>query len=253
MTVLGKQHRWQLVPTPFCHFRGAMAFYDVELRTLFSGDLFGGLNQLGRVHLFAKEQDWTGIAQFHQIYMPAREALRHAVRQIRALDPPVEVIAPQHGYVIAGELVPLFLERMYELLVGTDLMMAEVDESFLPSYAEVIRQMMEKASESLGLEEVRARLANREIQDGFASLVEQKADDLVVVSQGYSALMKAFARVVGSQSQEFMNQIRSVVLHACSERNLPIPPIGAGVDEAASAARRKPGEGPDQVWWLDED
>ena len=61
------QKRWQLVPTPFCHFRGAMAFYDPEIRVLFSGDLFGGVNQLGRVHLFAEEDDWNGIAHFHQI------------------------------------------------------------------------------------------------------------------------------------------------------------------------------------------
>jgi serine/threonine-protein kinase len=39
------RYSWQLVPTPFCHFRGAVAFYDPELRTLFSGDLFGGLNR----------------------------------------------------------------------------------------------------------------------------------------------------------------------------------------------------------------
>ena len=37
-----------------------MAWYDPESRTLFSGDLFGGLNQLGRVHLFAEEADWGG-------------------------------------------------------------------------------------------------------------------------------------------------------------------------------------------------
>jgi flavorubredoxin len=85
MTVFGERDRWQLVPTPFCHFRGAMAFYDPELRTLFSGDLFGGLNRLGRVHLFAEASDWSGIAQFHQIYMPTREALWYAIRSTARL------------------------------------------------------------------------------------------------------------------------------------------------------------------------
>lgn len=42
-------HRVRAVPTPFCHSRGAVAFYDVETRVLFSGDLFGGLNEPGRV------------------------------------------------------------------------------------------------------------------------------------------------------------------------------------------------------------
>jgi glyoxylase-like metal-dependent hydrolase (beta-lactamase superfamily II) len=83
---------WQPVPTPFCHFRGAMAWYDPESRILFSGDLFGGLNQLGRVHLFAEEADWSGIAQFHQIYMP-REIPRFTIRRC-ALSPAVQTIAP---------------------------------------------------------------------------------------------------------------------------------------------------------------
>src|SRR5262249_53897845 len=74
-----------VVPTPFCHFRGAMAYYDPESRILFSGDLFGGLNAPGRVHLYGEEADWPGIVQFHQIYMPTCSAVAHAIRQVRAL------------------------------------------------------------------------------------------------------------------------------------------------------------------------
>lgn len=37
----------RIVPTPFCHFRGAVAFYDIDTRVLFTGDLFGGLNRPG--------------------------------------------------------------------------------------------------------------------------------------------------------------------------------------------------------------
>lgn len=80
------QQPFQFVPTPFCHFRGAMALYDPEQRILYSGDLFGGLNQLGRVQLLAEESDWAGIAQFHQICMPSREVLRYAVRGVWASD-----------------------------------------------------------------------------------------------------------------------------------------------------------------------
>ncbi|HUY37112.1 MAG TPA: hypothetical protein VMV69_30655 [Pirellulales bacterium] len=48
----------QFVPTPFCHFRGAMAVYDPESQILFSGDLFGGLNSLGRLDLYGEDADW---------------------------------------------------------------------------------------------------------------------------------------------------------------------------------------------------
>lgn len=101
------KHRIEIVPTPFCHFRGAVAFYDPESRILFTGDLFAGLNQPGRVQLYAEEDDWPGIAQFHQIYMPSRSAVAFAIRQIRALKPAVRIIAPQHGsFSAASSCIP---------------------------------------------------------------------------------------------------------------------------------------------------
>lgn len=51
--------RLLIVPTPYCHFRGAIAFYDPEIRTLYSGDLFGGLNRPGEVRIFAEPSDWA--------------------------------------------------------------------------------------------------------------------------------------------------------------------------------------------------
>ena len=148
--VISPQHRLQLVPTPFCHFRGAMAFYDPEIRTLFSGDLFGGFNRVGAVHLLAAEDDWNGIAQFHQIYMPSREVLRHAVRQIISLRPKVEIIAPQHGHVITGDLVGLFLEQMHELLVGHDLFGIDWDAENLAGYRTVLQRLVACAEAKLG-------------------------------------------------------------------------------------------------------
>ena len=51
--------------------------------------------------------------------------MRPRSRQIRVMLAPVQTIAPQHGYVITGDLVPLFLERMEQLLVGYDLLALE--------------------------------------------------------------------------------------------------------------------------------
>lgn len=228
---MADRYRWQLVPTPFCHFRGALAFYDPELRTLFSGDLFGGLNQLNRVHLWANEDDWAGIAQFHQIYMPTREALRYAVRQIRALKPAVEVIAPQHGYVIKGDLVPLFLERMHELLVGLDILAAELDQSYLEGYRELLARLLNRAEEIMGRAEVLSRLQSTEVRDNLDSFVSIRGDDIRLEKEGYSAVVKVFARLARGETLPTINSLRSEVLAGCSERNLPIPPVGAGLEE----------------------
>lgn len=231
LVMLGTRRRWQAVPTPFCHFRGAVAFYDPEIRTLFTGDLLGGLNQLGRVHLFAEESDWSGIAQFHQIYMPSRDVLRYAVRQIRALSPAVEVIAPQHGHVIVGDRIPDFLARLEDLLVGHDLLAYEFEEGFGDRYAEVMRQLIAWSQEMMGREEIATRLALPEWADSLAPYIRSRSNATEVVRGGYSALARLFQSLAMGESAEFVNQLRGLVLVLCAARNLPVPSIGVGVEE----------------------
>ena len=47
-------HRLIPVPTPYCHFRGAVMLYDPETRVLFSGDLLGGITAPGPHDLWAE-------------------------------------------------------------------------------------------------------------------------------------------------------------------------------------------------------
>jgi hypothetical protein len=228
---LGNGHHWVPVPTPFCHFRGAEAWYDPEIRTLFSGDLFGGLNQLGRMHLLAEEGDWAGIAQFHQIYMPTREALRYAVRQIRALRPRVEVIAPQHGYVIAGELVDDFLDRMHELLVGHDLLATELDEACSQGYGCVLSRLIDTANDLIGQTDVLRRLKATDRDDGLEQYLTIRGTDVRLDRHGYGAISTVVARLAEGQPLEVANELRSEVLQACTDLGLPIPPVGAGLEQ----------------------
>jgi glyoxylase-like metal-dependent hydrolase (beta-lactamase superfamily II) len=221
---------WQPVPTPFCHFRGAMAFYDPEARILFSGDLFGGLNLLGRVHLFAEESDWAGIVQFHQIYMPTREVLRYAVGQIRALSPPVEIIAPQHGHVIAGELVPLFLERMEQLLVGHDLLAAELDEQFAGEYGELVEVLLDYARRTLGEVEVEQRLRDATTADGLEECLAASGNQWRVKRTPYLCVIKVFSRLTADKPHAFASELRDCVLRYCTQRGIPVPPIGWGLE-----------------------
>ena len=221
---------WKLVATPFCHFRGAMAFYDQELQTLFTGDLFGGLNRIGRTHLFAEEDDWNGIAQFHQIYMPTREVLRYAVRQIRALSPPVKVIAPQHGHVITGDLVEVFLDKMHELLVGHDLLAIELDDAYIKGYEQVLTRMVAQAAKTLGHREVISRLV-AQADDELEQFIRVHGKDVHIDREGYTAIVKAFVRIAWREPLDFVNRLRSEVFAACTDGELPIPPIGAGLEE----------------------
>ncbi len=114
-------HRIQFVPARFCHFRGAMMFYDHESNILFSGDFLGGVNSRKGEGMDATEESWGGISTFHQLYMPSQEALKETVDKIGMLDPLPAVIAPQHGDIIRGKLMTDFLGRISKLQVGIDL------------------------------------------------------------------------------------------------------------------------------------
>lgn len=234
---IADEYRWRVVPTPFCHFRGAAALYDAELRILFSGDLFGGFNRLGMMRLWAEEDDWAGIAQFHQIYMPSREALRYAVRQIRALQPAVEIIAPQHGFVIGGDCVPLFLERMHDLLVGMDLLATELDGTYLARYRDVLAQLLEAARVKMGDAEVARRMREAEEAGEFCGLVRSRGDAWELEQEGYAALSGVFRVLARAEPVEIVNSLRETVLKACIELEAPIPPVGAGLQEGVSRER----------------
>lgn len=59
-------HQLRFIPTPYAHFRGACALYDIEHSILYSGDLFGGLSETP--DLYADKAYWEGVKIFHQIY-----------------------------------------------------------------------------------------------------------------------------------------------------------------------------------------
>jgi serine/threonine-protein kinase len=140
---LATGHEILFVPTPFCHFRGAVMVYDPASRVLFSGDLFGGARARD---LVSSEKTWPGVEMFHQIYMPSRRALELAVARVRRLDPAPTLIAPQHGAFIAGDDVPRMLEQVGRLEVGLDLMEAPSGvERFLSAANDLVRELAELA------------------------------------------------------------------------------------------------------------
>jgi serine/threonine-protein kinase len=158
-------HELEFVPTPFCHFRGATMLFDRQTGVLFSGDLFGG----ARAHsLRAREEDWPGIAMFHQIYMPTSRALARAVRAVRELSPAVTTIAPQHGALLTGDYVARALEFVKGLKVGIDLI---EDEEVNPQYLEAANDLIREFAEVAGVEAARALLTAGAGDETFTRLL----------------------------------------------------------------------------------
>jgi glyoxylase-like metal-dependent hydrolase (beta-lactamase superfamily II) len=148
-TRLATGHLVSFVPTPFCHFRGAVMLYDHESRVLFSGDLFGGLSR--STSLIADDTSWSDVAVFHQLYMASNKALKMAIRGIRRLDKKPRIIAPQHGGIIVGDRIAPLLKRMQRLKVGVDLL---VDEGDKQSLVNSVNDLLAKLSMLLGADVV---------------------------------------------------------------------------------------------------
>ncbi|MCP4402199.1 MAG: MBL fold hydrolase [bacterium] len=225
---LSTGHIIRFVPTPFCHFRGACMLYDESTRILFSGDLFGGLS-FDR-ELFAAEAHWEGIRIFHQIYMPSQSAIRMAVEKIRRLKPAPLMIAPQHGSIIKGELVEDFLERMYDLPVGLDLLQPTTIDKEI--YLQAINEILGNISEKAGPEIVHAALQLFNSADGsFPSLFKVQQGKIIDIREDniLGSFKTLIEQIIKDQPVPIREMVKDIVMD--SSWNLPIFP-SSGEEEA---------------------
>ncbi|RKH62289.1 hypothetical protein [Corallococcus aberystwythensis] len=226
-------HKLLPVPSPFCHFRGAVMLYDPQTRVLFTGDLFGGLTDSKAQGLWADESDWTGIRAFHQIYMPVNSALVRAVAAIRKLSPAVEMIAPQHGRIIRGKLVHQFLERMERLQVGLDIIDEAQDKTHLQAWNSVIDRVLNLARGYLG-DSVEAKLTASEALSDTAKFIGQR---LEVSRMGKWTLEHVVEVLCQGEPSEISGPIMVEATIAAAEYNLPTPHLdieGAGAPAPVS-------------------
>lgn len=216
--VLPSGQRLQFVPTPFCHFRGATMLYDLESRILFTGDFLGGI---AAPRLAASAENWAGIKAFHQLYMPSNEALRLAVERIRKLDPAPLMLAPQHGSIISGDLIPEFLAQMEELPVGLDIL-ASLKDKF-PLLIDAVNEMIQAGRQILGEQKVAAIMAAFHPDGSYPSFFSLSRDDRVLAIRGepfetIEAMVKIFYRDLDSAQK---NRLTTRILRIMLERNLP--------------------------------
>ncbi len=210
-------HELQLVPTPFCHFRGALALYDPQTRVFFSGDLFGGLTPEGAVELEATGDEWPGVRAFHQLYMPTQIALRRAVETIRALRPAVELIAPQHGRILRGAVMHEFLDRMANLPVGLDLL--DDSQDSLHAWTHVLRRVLALAVDISG-----PTVETRLIEDPLLrDALDFHEDGPVVRASGRLTLERVLEVLTAHETQSLANMMKMEAIAAADQLQLAVP------------------------------
>ena len=85
---------------PYLHFPGAIMSYLPKQQALVSGDLFGSIT--ADWTLYADENYLDGMIAFHEEYMPSHEILASAMQTLKSY--PIDLICPQHGSVITGNV-----------------------------------------------------------------------------------------------------------------------------------------------------
>ncbi len=100
--------------TPYCHSPGAFVSYEPKTKTLFSGDIFGGIEESWE--FYAKDDYFYKARQFHAEYMPSKDIFNYALAKIEKLD--LNLIAPQHGSIIEKERIANLISQMKGLDCG---------------------------------------------------------------------------------------------------------------------------------------
>ncbi len=221
---LATRHELIYIPSPFCHFKGAFLTYDPKTRILFTGDLFGGISNSEQTFtLWAQKNNWDGIMAFHQLYMPTRKAIRYTLDLIRKLQPQPLVIAPQHGNIIRGELIQEFMDRLYDLPVGADLLDTAVIPEIRSRYTDALNEIINFAENQKSNEKVAEKLHADKQLLSMMKFERNKVKE--IKAQPEKAITRLVMVLIRNESQAEIAQLKSVALKATVTRNLPAPAL----------------------------
>ncbi|MEN8209351.1 MAG: MBL fold metallo-hydrolase, partial [Candidatus Fermentibacteria bacterium] len=211
--------RIHFIPSPYCHFRGAVMLYDEETDILFSGDLLGGISF--KPDLYATEDSWDGISTFHQIYMSSQAAIRHALSNIRNIVPLPKIIAPQHGGIITGDLVDDFLTRLTNLEVGIDLFLKEhTKKSYISAMNDLITNFSKKVDS-----EIIHKTMNAFLSDGsFPNAISVGANGVFDIKINPFHAFSMLLRELRSNTPPEIWEVAEIsILRVLTKRKITIP------------------------------
>ncbi len=231
---LATQHELAYISASFCPARSTFLTYDKSTRVLFSGELFSGiLNRENHSFFWLDEIQIDGILAYHQLHMPANNAMRYAIQNIRQLDPKPLIIAPLYGSLIRGDMVEEVTDRLYNLAVGSDLLHIESTPEQLLLYVEAANDILEAANSIFSQEKVTKKLS---ADDRLSSLLKIENDKVLSISRHPERVLEQMIMIVSmGENDSLFNQLKSAALNAVISRELP--PIFLGKDTTESMVR----------------
>lgn len=111
----------KIIPAHFLHSPGNLLIYDPNSKILFSGDIGAAVFPVNKKYLFVEkfEDHLPNIEPFHKRYMGSNKALKYFIDNLSKYE--IKIIAPQHGAIYKDENVKIFLEWLYNLKCGIDI------------------------------------------------------------------------------------------------------------------------------------
>ena len=156
------------ITTPYCHSPGAFVSYEVQSKSLFSSDIFGGLEESWQ---FYADKDYFQYAKaFHASYMPGKDIFNYTLHKIEQLD--LNLIMPQHGSIIKKEYIAGLIAEMKDLDCGL-----YIDKQYHGELLDVIHQ----------LEESKKALSQQ--QQFLQDVVNEASDPMMVINTDYHIIL----------------------------------------------------------------
>lgn len=114
----GDMPNLKLIPAHYCHSSGNFSLYDPAAKVLYSGDVGAAFvpRESNELEVVNFNEHVQYMEPYHRRWMPSQQALQEWVKRVRDLE--VEMICPQHGSIISGDNVTLFLDWLEQLEVG---------------------------------------------------------------------------------------------------------------------------------------
>lgn len=172
--------RLQFFTTPYCHSPGAFVSYEPDSKVLFSGDIFGGIEESW--DFYADEGYFLKAKQFHQEYMPSKDIFNYALGKIEKLD--IDLIAPQHGSIIEKRYIKSLIEDMKNLDCGL-----YIDKKYNQELIDTIEKLQKKEEALRERDLLLAEQSKRaEIGEMIGNIAHQWRQPLAIINTSLAIL-----------------------------------------------------------------
>ncbi len=231
---LATQHELAYISAPFCPAGSTFLTYDLATRVLFCGELFSGiLDRENYSSFWMEDEHLDGILAYHQLHMPASNAIRYVLQAIRQLDPPPLMIAPLYGNLIRGDSVNEVIDHLDNLQVGSDLLHIKSTPKQAAMYLEAANEILESAYKIFTKEKVTKKLSADDRMQKLCRIEDGRMRSLN--HQSGRVLEQMINMIVIGENESFSNQLKSEALKAVVSRKLP--PISIGRETTESMAK----------------